>query len=127
MRSYAAFYGTDIRKKAQPNRRFYGCLRDNLQEIGTRVRHTGHMSESYELFQQTTCPFCGMVSRFLDAKGIDVPRRDTMRDPDANAELVAGGGRPTVPCLKITSENGDVRWMYESMDIMRYLDEKFAA
>jgi len=85
------------------------------------------MSESYELFQQTTCPFCGMVDRFLDAKGIDVPRRDTMRDPQANAELVAGGGRATVPCLKITSENGDVRWMYESMDIMRYLDQQFAA
>lgn len=85
------------------------------------------MNESYELFEQTTCPFCGMVNRFLDAKGIDLPRRDTRRDADANAELVAGGGRPTVPCLKITSDNGDVRWMYESMDIMRYLDEKFAA
>ena len=74
-----------------------------------------------------------MVSRFLDTKGIDIPRRDIARDPDARAELVAGGGRPTVPCLKITvsgSESGakaeEVQWMYESMDIMRYLNDKTA-
>jgi len=85
------------------------------------------MSESYELFQTDTCPFCGMVSRFLDTKGIEVPRRDTMRDPEARSELIAGGGRPTVPCLKITDQSGEVQWMYESMDIMRYLNDRPAA
>ena len=94
------------------------------------LAHWG-MSESYELFQTYTCPFCGMVSRFLDTKGIDIPRRDIARDPDARAELVQGGGRPTVPCLKITvsaaestSQAQEVQWMYESMDIMRYLNDK---
>ncbi len=85
------------------------------------------MSESYELYQYDSCPFCGMVRRFLDAKQIELPMRDTLRDPHARAELVAGGGRPTVPCLKITGEDGQVRWMYESMDIMRYLDARFRA
>lgn len=82
------------------------------------------MSESYELFKTDICPFCGMVRRFLDSKGIDLPLRDTMRDPAARDELVTGGGRPTVPCLKITNAAGEVRWMYESMDIMRYLDSQ---
>ena len=68
-----------------------------------------------------------MVRRFLDAKNIELPFRDTLRDPSARAELIEGGGRATVPCLKITSDSGEVRWMYESMDIMRYLDGKFAA
>ena len=85
------------------------------------------MSESYELFKTDICPFCGMVKRFLDAKGVELPMRDTMRDPQAHEELVAGGGRATVPCLKITDESGAVRWMYESMDIMRYLDGKLAS
>lgn len=66
-----------------------------------------------------------MVRRFLDAKGIDMPLRDTMRDPEARAELMTGGGRATVPCLKITDAAGEVGWMYESTDIMRYLDGKF--
>ena len=40
-------------------------------------------------------------------------------------ELVEGGGRQTVPCLRIEAEDG-VRWMYESLDIMRYLDAQHA-
>jgi glutathione S-transferase len=29
-----------------------------------------------------------------------------------------------VPCLRIESEEGEVKWMYESMDIMGYLADK---
>ena len=85
------------------------------------------MSESYELFESDICPFCANVRRFLDAKGIDLPRRNTLRDAAARSELIAGGGRATVPCLKIIDENGNERWMYESMDIMRYLNDRYAA
>jgi len=50
--------------------------------------------------------------------------RDTLRDPEAYRELLQGGGRGMVPCLRI--ERGDeVEWMYESMDIIRYLDAQF--
>ncbi len=38
-----------------------------------------------------------------------------------NADLIAGGGKSQVPCLRIETENGDVRWLYESIDIVRYL------
>jgi len=31
-----------------------------------------------------------------------------------------GGGRPTVPCLRILKEDG-VFWLYESEDIIEYL------
>jgi glutathione S-transferase len=30
-----------------------------------------------------------------------------------------------VPCLRIEDNNGDVRWMYESGDIISYLDQRF--
>ena len=53
--------------------------------------------------------------------------RDTLRDASARAELLAGGGRGTVPCLRITEADGSVRWMYESTDIIRYLDGEFTA
>ena len=82
------------------------------------------MTEQYVLYKTDTCPFCSMVRRFLDARGVELAMRDTAREPEAHAELVAGGGRPTVPCLKITSAEGDVHWMYESMDIMRFLDQQ---
>ena len=43
----------------------------------------------------------------------------------ARAALLAGGGKIKVPCLRI-EENGESRWMYESNDIIRYLESRFA-
>jgi len=79
------------------------------------------MSESYVLYQYQTCPFCFMVRRFLASIDVELPMRDTMRDPQAYRELVEGGGRATVPCLKIEDTAGNVRWLYESSDIIAYL------
>lgn len=81
------------------------------------------MSESYVLYHDASCPFCARVDRFLAQFDIEIERRDTLRDRQARAELVAGGGRSTVPCLQIRSEAG-VRWLYESLDIMQYLHER---
>ena len=48
-----------------------------------------------------------------------------MNDELARQELLQGGGKAVVPCLRI--KNGDsVDWLYESMDIIRYLDERFS-
>ena len=49
------------------------------------------MSETYQLFQYDSCPFCYRVRVFLGDAGLQVPLRDTMRDPDAYRELLAGG------------------------------------
>ncbi len=80
------------------------------------------MAEGYVLYQYPSCPFCHRVRQFMDEAGIDVPMRDTLRDPAARRELVEGGGRATVPCLRI-EQNGHVRWLYESRDIIDYLKE----
>jgi len=49
-----------------------------------------------------------------------------MYHPDNKADLIAGGGKSQVPCLRIEGENGEVRWMYESTDIVRYLKSVMA-
>ena len=79
------------------------------------------MPDQYVLYQYETCPFCARVRRFLEAEGIDIPMKDTMRDPVAFRELLLGGGRATVPCLRIEDDAGAFRWLYESYDIMEYL------
>lgn len=53
--------------------------------------------------------------------GLKVPLRDVMFHSEHNAELVAGGGKGQVPCLRIENAGGEVRWMYESIDIISYL------
>ena len=65
-----------------------------------------------------------MVRRFMGQHGLDLPLKDTMMDAEARAELVAGGGRATVPCLRIENADGSYQWMYESRDIMAYLAEQ---
>ena len=79
--------------------------------------------ESYQLFKTDLCGFCFRVRGFLDEFDIDVPLRDINTDAEAFRELLAGGGRATVPCLRI-QRGDDVQWMFESMDIIRYLAEQ---
>jgi glutathione S-transferase len=79
------------------------------------------MTESYQLFQYDSCPFCYRVRQYLNGAGLSIPLRDILRDASARNELMAGGGRTTVPCLRI--ERGEkVEWLYESRDIIDYLE-----
>ena len=58
-------------------------------------------------------------------RSINIELRDIMNDELARQELLQGGGKAVVPCLRI--KNGEsVDWLYESMDIIRYLDDRFS-
>lgn len=81
------------------------------------------MNETYELYHSETCGFCHRVRNYMTGAGWDIPLRDTLRDPSARSALIAGGGRTTVPCLKISAD-GQERWLYESLDIIDYLESR---
>jgi glutaredoxin 2 len=53
--------------------------------------------------------------------GIKIPLKDILFESGNSDNLIAGGGKNQVPCLRIENEDGDVRWLYESIDIVRYL------
>ena len=74
------------------------------------------------LYQDPTCPFCQRVLAFLRDLNQEIPQRDTLSDFEAYRELIKGGGRGTVPCLRIETEAGEIQWMYESIEIIRFLD-----
>ena len=40
---------------------------------------------------------------------------------DNHVALMRGGGKGQVPCLRIESELGQVQWLYESDDILDYI------
>ncbi len=46
--------------------------------------------------------------------------RNIMENIDYRNELMAGGGKTQVPCLRI-SDGASEQWMYESRDIVEYL------
>lgn len=78
------------------------------------------------LYQFHACPFCVKTRRAMHRLNVPVALHDVKRDPQAHAQLLAGGGRVKVPCLRI-EEAGGTRWMYESSDIIAYLEQRFAS
>jgi len=87
------------------------------------------LSETYQLFKSDTCGFCHRVRAYVAQLGMEMPVRDIHTEAEAFRELLQGGGRSMVPCLRIergTGDGAEVEWMYESMDIMRYLGSRQA-
>ena len=78
------------------------------------------------LYEFRMCPFCIKARRAIKRLSLNIERRDAMRQQSSREELLAGGGNVKVPCLKITDDSGDATWMYESSDIIAYLQERFA-
>lgn len=79
------------------------------------------------LYQYKSCPFCVKVRRSMKRSSLNISTHDAKRSDKARDELMQGGGLLKVPCLKIEDDNGEVRWMYESSDIISYLDQRFPA
>ena len=77
------------------------------------------------LYQYQACPFCVKVRRELKRKNLKLELRDA-KQLDYKTELEQGGGRVKVPCLRI-EETGQVQWLYESSDIIEYLNQRVAS
>jgi glutathione S-transferase len=63
----------------------------------------------------------------MKRQSLTIATRDVKRSVTAREQLLAGGGNLKVHCLRIEDVQGQVEWMYESSDIIRYLDERFVA
>lgn len=80
---------------------------------------------SLALYHYQACPFCVKVRRAMKRNSLKIETRDAKRNEQFKEELVQGGGALKVPCLRI-EEAGDVKWMYESSDIIAYLESRFS-
>lgn len=76
--------------------------------------------ENLTLYYKRSCPYCHKVLRFMEENSINLDLRETT-EPGNQQDLVAIGGRKQVPCLIIEG-----RAMYESDDIVSYLQELIA-
>jgi Glutathione S-transferase len=76
------------------------------------------------LYQFHRCYFCTKVRRVMSALKLDINLKNANENEDYNAELLSGGGKRKVPCLRI-DEDSQVTWMYNSKDIISYLSNRF--
>ena len=79
-----------------------------------------------QLYQDPGCPFCVMVSDHLDSAGVayESKQMSPFVESETRSELIELGGKPQVPFLH-DPERG-VK-MYESREIVRYVDEHYGA
>lgn len=79
--------------------------------------------QGLSLYQFFACPFCVKTRRAIHKLNVKIEPRDINKSPKFRQQLEAGGGRVKVPCLRI-EEAGDVRWMYESNNIISFLENR---
>lgn len=80
--------------------------------------------EGLTLYQLYACPFCIKTRRTLHRLNLSVAVKSVAAGSPYRQELEQGGGKIQVPCLRI-SQNGKDEWMYESSDIIEYLNQRF--
>lgn len=81
-------------------------------------------TQQLSLYQFRACPFCVKVRRNIHRLNLSIETRDAMNNPDYRSELAEQGGEIKVPCLRV-EEKDEVKWIYESSDIIDYLDKRF--
>lgn len=79
------------------------------------------------LYHFPTCPFCLKTRRTMQRLSLDIELRNARSDETHRSALLAGGGKPQVPCLLITGAEGSQTWLYESDAITAYLNREFGA
>ena len=95
-----------------------------LQRAPELQRQVEAQTRDLSLYQFYACPFCIKTRRALYRLNLPVETRDAQHDPVHRAALEDGGGKVQVPCLRIDGQ-GDTRWLYESKEIVAYLDQRF--
>lgn len=78
------------------------------------------------LYQFRACPFCIKVRKEMARLGLNITKRDAQHNQQHRSELETAGGKIKVPCLRIETANAEVQWLYESADIIAYLQQRFA-
>ena len=80
-------------------------------------------TESLKLYEFYACPFCIKTRRAIKRLNLNLETRNA-KEGDYRKELELNGGKVQVPCLRIDNA-GELSWLYESNDIIKYLEKHF--
>ena len=95
-----------------------------IQRAAAEQQKADRLANSLTLYSLNSCSYSRKVQRHLHHLNVNITVKNLKRCHIYQKELLAGGGRAQVPCLRIENAQGS-KWLYESDDIMRYLDKKF--
>ena len=95
-----------------------GVQRDELSQ-----QKLDEETNRYSLYQYGACPFCVKVRHAAKKQNLKI-KLVNAKESEHGADLIAFGGEMKVPCLRINNENGDDTWLYESEEIIRFLNQR---
>ena len=78
-------------------------------------------TEGLTIYQFEACPFCVKVRRFIRKNSLKINLKDAKNNQIFKSELVDGGGKHKVPCLRIEKIDSASEWLYESSEIIKFL------
>lgn len=87
-------------------------------------KQVNEQARKLSLYQFPRCPFCVRTRRIMHKLNLPIELRDASRGSAYRDELETEGGKIKVPCLRI-EENGSARWLYESKEIIAFLNNRF--
>lgn len=76
------------------------------------------------LYQFYACPFCIKTRRALRRLNLPMQTRNIHDGSEFRLELKSATGKVKAPCLRI-QEGEQVQWLFESNDIIAYLEKRF--
>lgn len=79
------------------------------------------MATRLSLYTSETCGYCAQVDYAARTLGVELEHRD-VAEPEHRGALLEATGRGTVPVLRV-EEDGEVRWLPQSLEIIRYLKQ----
>lgn len=97
-----------------------------IERSSEKQAQVDQQTQKLALYQFRACPFCVKVRKEIARLGLNIEIRDALNDSEHRQALLEGGGKSTVPCLRIAHENGQEEWLYESNDIIAWLRKQFA-
>nr|WP_297348535.1 glutathione S-transferase N-terminal domain-containing protein [uncultured Glaciecola sp.] len=98
---------------------------------GTKLKRTKEAQQQVEkdlkeltLYQFFACPFCIKTRRAMYKMNLPIVKRSVSGGSPYRDELFQGGGKVQSPCLRIEKDD-EVKWLYESSEIIKYLQQRF--
>lgn len=82
--------------------------------------------DNLALYHFDGCMYCWAVKRQMKRLNIEFELRNIHQSDEHLSALVTHGGKQTVPCLLINKDHKQPKWMYESADIIRYLQNNYS-
>lgn len=96
--------------------------RDNFSQ-----QKLDNKTKGFTIYQFEACPFCVKVRRFIRKNNLQINLRDAKNNEIFKSELINGGGKHKVPCLRIEKTDSKIEWLYESDEIILFLKKIIAS